>query len=104
MNDYSEKRDFIRMPMRCPIWIRDIASDTDETVELRDLSASGIRFFSARALEAGMHLQVTVRPAKSITPPLSAAVSVLRCEEIDDGFDIAASIVEIEPAEFASIG
>ncbi|MDJ0739540.1 MAG: PilZ domain-containing protein [Gammaproteobacteria bacterium] len=102
MIDYSEKRDFIRMAMHCPVAIRPIGSANDETAELRDLSASGVRFVSARELSAGEHLQLTLRPANPITPPLQAAVTVLRCFAIDDGFDIAASIVEIEPVEYSA--
>ena len=100
MIDYSEKRDFIRMSMRCPVAVRAVAGGEDEMAELLDLSASGVRFRSARELSTGDHLRLTVQPPSPITPPLQAAVSVLRCHEIDQGFDIAASIVEIEPATY----
>ena len=76
MIDYSEKRDFIRMSMQCPIAIRNAAGGADEMAELLDLSASGVRFKSARELYTGDHLQMTVQPPSPITPPLQAAVSV----------------------------
>jgi hypothetical protein len=103
MIDYSEKRAFIRMPMQCPVSMREFSSQAGETAQLLDLSASGVRFISPRALHAGAHLQITVHPANPITPPLEAAVAVLRCEPIDGGFDIGASIVEIEPVEYSQI-
>lgn len=103
MMDFSEKRDFIRMPMQCPIWIRDMDGDRPETAEMRDLSATGIRFVSARALDTGARLQLTVQPTNPITPPLAAEISVLRCQEIDSGFDIAASIDVVEPVEYIDI-
>lgn len=62
-----------------------------------------MRFISPRALHAGAHLQITVRPASELTPPLQAAVAVLRCEQLDDGFDIAASIVEIESVDYPDV-
>ena len=42
-----------------------------------------------------------VRPESPITPPLKAEISVIRCHEIDGGFDIAASIDLVAPAIYA---
>lgn len=98
MTDYSEKRDHIRMPVHCPVSIRDARGEYDETAELLDLSASGVRFISAQAIDEGVRLQLTVRPQRDITPPLEAEVSVVRCNEIGNGFDIAASIDLVSPA------
>ena len=101
MIDYSEKRDFIRMPVHCPVSIREMSRAQDEMAELLDLSASGVRFVSGRALDAGARLQMMVRPESPITPPLKAEISVIRCHEIDGGFDIAASIDLVAPAIYA---
>lgn len=98
MIDYSEKRDFIRMPVQCPVFVRDPASDIEETAELLDLSATGVRFVSRRALDTGARLELMVKPDHPITPPLEATISVIRCEEVDNGFDIAASIELVAPA------
>jgi hypothetical protein len=98
MIEYSEKRDFIRMPVQCPVYVRESASDIEETAELLDLSATGVRFVSQRALDTGARLELTVKPDHPITPPLEATISVIRCEEIDNGFDIAASIELVAPA------
>lgn len=98
MIDYSEKRDFIRMPVHYPVSIREQAGDADETAELLDLSASGVRFHSAHAHDEGTRLQLMLQPPREITPPLEAQIAVVRCHEVDNGFDIAASIELIAPA------
>ena len=98
--DYSEKRDFIRMPMDCSAFIRDSTSSGQEQAELRDLSASGVRFISSQARETGERLQLMVTPTSPITPPLEAEIAVIRCNELDRGFDIAASIEQVAPANY----
>ncbi|MCB1791822.1 MAG: PilZ domain-containing protein [Gammaproteobacteria bacterium] len=98
MIDYSEKRDFMRMATDCPVTIRAFDATQAETAHLLDLSAGGVRFISPRALDQGERLQLMVRPLCEITPPLEAEVSVLRCDEIADGFDIAATIDLVAPA------
>lgn len=100
MMDYSEKRDFIRMPVQCPISVREAADQRPDQAELLDLSATGLRFISHKALNEGARLQVRVSPDNPITPPLEARISVLRCLALDDGFDIAAAIETIEPATY----
>lgn len=98
MMDYSEKRDFMRMPVHCPVSIRDIRGELEELAELLDLSATGVRFVSSHAIDEGARLQLMVKPECTITPPLEAQVSVVRCNEVDNGFDIAASIDLMAPA------
>ena len=100
MIDYSEKRAFIRLPLNCPVSIRDQQNADEEIGELIDLSATGVRFHCQRQHEAGAHLQMHLSPDYPITPPLEAELSVVRCHEIDDGFDIAASIDLIAPAVY----
>ena len=103
MIDYSEKRDFIRMPVRCPIRLHRITTPAADVVaELLDLSAGGMRFVSQCAIETGERLQITVSPDYPITPPLEAEVSVVRCSRIVEGFDIAAAIDLVEPAVYAA--
>lgn len=104
MIDYSEKRDYIRMPMQCPVTIRDPGAVIADTAHLLDISASGVRFISQRALDEGARLELMVRPECEITPPLEAEISVIRCREIDEGFDIAAAIEVVAPATYADAG
>ena len=101
MIDYSEKRDFIRMPVHCPIALRDPAAQLNERARLLDLSATGIRFISPRLLDQGARLEITLSPENSITPPLEAEIAVIRCDEIEDGFETAATIETMAPAAYA---
>lgn len=101
MIDYSEKRGYIRMPVQCPVTVHDGRGDRmPAETRLLDLSASGMRFFCPQSVNEGDRLQITVSPENPITPPLEAEVAVVRCQQIDDGFDIAASIEEIAPVRF----
>ena len=104
MIDYSEKRNYIRMPMQCPVSIRNLDAQDTDTAHLLDISASGVRFISQRALDEGARLQLMVRPECDITPPLEAEIAVIRCREVDDGFDIAAAIEVVAPAVYADAG
>ncbi|MCB1722654.1 MAG: PilZ domain-containing protein [Chromatiaceae bacterium] len=100
MNDYAEKRNYIRMTADCPVSIRDFNATKDESAFLLDLSAGGVRFISRRALDQGARLQLMVRPSCDLTPPLEAEIAVVRCNEIEAGFDIAASIEMVAPAVY----
>ena len=100
MIDYSEKRGFIRMPLNCPVSIRTRRGAREEIGELIDLSATGVRFRSQHAHEAGAYLHLQLTPEYPVTPPLEAELSVVRCHEVDNGFDIAASIDLIAPAVY----
>lgn len=97
MIDDAEKRDFIRMPMQCPITMRVGDNGPTDRAELRDLSAGGIRFLSPYAVEQGVRVAVRIAPKNPITPPLDAEVNVLRCEPLADRFEIAAAIASVEP-------
>ncbi len=101
MIDYSEKRDFIRMPVRCPILLHDPDTRTREEAELLDLSATGIRFVAQRPLDPDARLQITVSPKNPITPPFEAAIVVIRCHQTEQGHEVAATIATIAPATYA---
>ena len=100
MQDYSEKRDFIRMTVACDMQIRDRDSGHTETVRLEDLSATGMRFFTEHELAEGCALDATITPHSDITPPMQAEIRVLRCQESDSRLDIAATIAQIKPANY----
>ena len=102
MIDYAEKRDFIRMTMTCDMLLHRPQNDLPETVQLQDLSATGMRFRSKQPLTDGDACGVTITPQCDITPPMQATISVLRCKPEDDGesYAIAAAIQHILPAEY----
>lgn len=100
MQDYSEKRDFIRMTMACEMQIRQPESGTTQTVHLEDLSATGMRFFTPDELIEGSLLEVSIIPQKDLTPPMQAEIEVIRCTRLDDTFEVAASIRHIDPVQY----
>ena len=100
MNDYAEKRAFYRMTMECQIDLIDPMTGQAGTATLQDMSASGVSMTTQEAMQVGETVRINVVPENDITPPLEALVSVIRCEPAPSGgFAIAASIVEIGPAQ-----
>lgn len=103
MIDYSEKRDFIRMDMDCEMQIHCHKSGLQETVQLHDLSAAGMRFSSPCDLPTGSHVDVTIVPRNQLTPPLQAEVQIIRCDaqEGSQSYEVAAEITRVQPAEYS---
>jgi len=96
MLDYSEKRDFQRMHMGCPARYRVKGAAAVEKAVVNNLSGSGVALTSESPVAAGAELGLEIMPGKTITPPLSAYVQVLRCEPQDDGnFSVICTIERI---------
>jgi len=85
MLDYSEKRDFLRMQMECPASFRVEGAQELRTAVAQNLSATGVLLVTDQPVDDGVQLALEVMPGKSITPPLSAYVRVLRCSPTEDG-------------------
>jgi hypothetical protein len=85
MLDYSEKRDFQRMNMGCPARYRPTGAEQTECAVVDNLSSSGVALITENPVAADAVLGLEIMPGKTITPPLSAYVKVLRCEPRDDG-------------------
>ncbi|GAB6068732.1 hypothetical protein JCM13664_20530 [Methylothermus subterraneus] len=62
----------------------------------QNLSGGGISFVSPRPIEIGKALEIKIAPANPITPPLEAFVEVLRVEERDGEYEVAAAIKGIK--------
>ncbi len=104
MRDYAEKRDFYRMAVDCAARYRVKGGDTVQQATVRDLSASGLQLRTDQELASGAILNVEIRPAREITPPLHAVAKVIRCtpsEESGGGFSIACSIEQMLPVDQA---
>ncbi len=96
MIDYSEKRDFLRMNMECPARFRVDGEAELQTAVVKDLSGGGLSLMSPTSVAAESRLAVEVMPGKSITPPLSAWVKVIRCDKADDeGYLLACAIERV---------
>ena len=85
MLEYSEKRDFQRMHMGCPARYRPSGGEQVESAMVENLSSSGVALICEKPADADSELALEIMPGKTITPPLSAYVKVLRCDPRDDG-------------------
>ena len=96
MLEYSEKRDFQRMSMGCPARYRPAGADQVESAVVENLSSSGVALISEKPVATDIEMALEIMPGKTITPPLSANVRVLRCEPRDDGnFTVVCTIERI---------
>lgn len=96
MHDFAEKRDFIRMHIDCPAQVRITGVEETSSAIVKNLSGTGMLMLCEQAIDPGTHLNIEIMPGKSITPPLSAEMSVLRSYPADGGnFNIACSIERI---------
>ncbi len=95
MTEYSEKRDFQRMVIDCSLAYK-IEGGQEHEGLVKDLSAKGIKFTTTDALTEGDSAEVILTPINSITPPMRAKITIIRCLEISENdYDIAAEILEI---------
>jgi hypothetical protein len=98
MIQYAEKRNFPRMPIDCPARLRIADANDPDAAIVKNLSSSGLLMLFEKEIDPGTQLAVEIMPGKTITPPLSAKVSVLRSYPADEGnFNIACSIDRILP-------
>jgi len=94
--DYSEKRNFIRMFINAPMEYKAEGSDDWQTGYGKDLSATGISFTVTDAVDEGALLEIQLKPETDVTPPLEATVKVIRCEATaDEGFELSTYIEKI---------
>jgi hypothetical protein len=96
MNDFIEKRDFYRMVVNGEIRYRVSGEKPLSTGRVMNLSNSGLLMTTGRELAAGTKLTLAIIPGQSITPPLLAEASVIRCDSDDEGnYSIACTIDRI---------
>lgn len=77
---YTEKRDFYRMALDCPITYSDIEGLRSRSGQGVDLSAKGIAFEASDNFPIGSLLKIQVSPKLTMTPPFSATVKIVRVE------------------------
>ena len=97
MRDYTEKRDFIRVPVACNMTFRVPGSEQRHQAMTTNLSGKGVQFETGHQISPGHSLEITVIPGLPTTPPLHALVEVVRVApaERGDRFLVAAAIQEI---------
>ncbi len=83
--DYSEKRDFVRMHVKCTVDYRVAEEGESRLAEGHNLSAGGVQFETDQMLPEGTQLEITISPEQKLTPPLEATAEVVRAEPSPDG-------------------
>ncbi len=96
MLEHEERRRFIRMQTQCKMTFRFPQSDEEYSATCRNLSGAGVMFTADRPVEPGRALEIRIEPVNAVTPPLEAFVEVLRVEERDGEYAIAAEIKGIK--------
>ncbi len=96
-NDYSEKRNFIRMFVNANVKITD--STTGNVFEGigKNLSGDGAMFTTSEKFEVNQVLNVDISSEQSKLASLSASFEVVRVEDIGNGqFEIAGTMIDIK--------
>ena len=96
--EYDEKRDFIRIDIDCEILFKKADSDEEQSVgQVSNLSGRGMMFISDVEIEKDITLEINIKPANILTPPLHANVKVVRVikQRHADGYEIGAVIKDI---------
>lgn len=97
MIEYKEKRRFPRVKANCAMSFKRVGSGSQAHALCKNISASGLMFEAEEAVEIGRALEVRTFPGDRITPPITALVEVLRCEEAGHGrYRIAGAIKGIK--------
>jgi len=76
--DYSEKRDFSRMAVECPMTFCIQGETALHQGTAKDLSASGLSVVCRQEVSEGTILEVNIQPEKAIVAPLQATCEVVR--------------------------
>lgn len=100
--DYSEKRDYQRMELECPMtfFIKGDKNKTEHQGIARNLSASGLSVICAVEVQEGSNLDINVAPEQAIVPPLLATCVVTRVDTLEPGrFELGVQISKIHPNE-----
>ena len=78
MIDYSEKRDFLRMPIDCSLRVSVVGDDREFSAKVINLSNKGILFTARQKVEVGNLLSLVLTASQADTPPMRATVKVAR--------------------------
>lgn len=97
MQDYDEKRNYIRMSVDCELSYKLADSSNFYTGTCTSISGSGVSFIADRPFEPGNAMEVNITPKNAITPPMTAFIEVVRNTKLDDGrYEIAGAIKSIK--------
>ncbi|MDH5471782.1 MAG: PilZ domain-containing protein [Gammaproteobacteria bacterium] len=93
--DYSEKRNYFRMNMNCNMEYSINGSGVKKSGLMKNLSGDGALIQIDQNVEPGTEVHLSIKPEKSLTPPLDVTIEVLRCDRNDpDHYEIAGNITK----------
>lgn len=96
-NDYSEKRNFIRMFVNAKVKITDPTTGNVFEGMGKNLSGDGAMFTTNNNFKVNQMLRVDISSEKSNLASLSASFEVVRVEDIGDGqFEIAGTMIDVK--------
>lgn len=94
--DYNEQRDFIRMETDCTIHYTVIGCEESKQGVCRNLSATGVLFYSREPIAQHTELHIQIRSGSDTISALEAIIEVIRMKPNgNQDFEIAAFIKEI---------
>jgi len=97
MVDSSDKRDFRRMNVEIKAVFKVNGDTKMQDGVVTDLSATGLRILTDTRVIIGDEIDVKVKPAKTVVPPLYARVKVLRVDVKESGpkYQLGCEITEM---------
>lgn len=97
MQDYDEKRSYIRMNVDCDITYKLANTYESKTGRCLSISGAGLSFIAECPFQPGVAMEVTVLPKNTLTPPMTAYIEVVRYEDLGNNcYQIAATIQSIK--------
>jgi hypothetical protein len=96
MNNFAEKRDFLRMAIDCLLSFSRKGDKQSFKGHVVNLSSKGILFTSVTEFEEGDQLDIILTPTNSLTSPMQASVVVSRAIFNDSVYELACEILEIK--------
>ena len=85
MQDYTEKRNYIRIQTESSITYRELGSTTTHQGKCINLSAGGVLFTSEYRVNPGTLMEITITPALNMVKPLDATIQVVRSQTRHNG-------------------
>ena len=94
---YDEKRDFIRVPVKCEMALETLDTGRRFVAEGRNLSGNGVMFVTDEALHPGDRLNLHIEATTVLMSVLDATIEVVRVESLaeESRFAVGGSICTI---------
>lgn len=93
----EERRDFMRMLVNCEVRFGSSARGRSFSGQVKNLSARGLLFSTAQALEVGEQIELVINSPGGAVPPLEATADVVRIDDAEgDGlYEVAVALRQV---------